>query len=134
VRGEVKPGNRSDLIYPLAEQGHSPVLRLVNDIRGHTLEELDQLFGYLIVSIESDLEFEGETMNAGSPLPVSTLMLDPGAVLEASTAQTPNPDPDRQSTSNDDFIDSVTTTTTTNTSSDSDIVDSSGDWKGLLPS
>jgi hypothetical protein len=39
----VKPGSRGNFIYPLAERGRPPVLRLVDRIRGRTLEELDQL-------------------------------------------------------------------------------------------
>ncbi|KAM6508532.1 hypothetical protein FALCPG4_018372 [Fusarium falciforme] len=79
----VKPGSRSGFIYPLVERGHPPVLRLVNRIRGRTLEELDQLFGDLIISVQSEPESQGDTMNTGSPLPASTSVVDPGAVLES---------------------------------------------------
>jgi hypothetical protein len=92
----VKPGSRSGFIYPQAERGQPPVLRLVDRIRGRTLVELDQLFGELIVSAKSGPEFQGDTMNTESPLQTSTPMVDPGAVLEVNAARTLNLDLDRQ--------------------------------------
>ncbi|KAH8653280.1 hypothetical protein BGZ61DRAFT_573662 [Ilyonectria robusta] len=121
----VKPGSRSGYIYPLAEQGQPPVLRLVNRIRGRTLKELDQVFGDLIVSAQSGPELQRETMNIESPLQTSTSMVDPGAVLEVDAAQSLNQKLARQLTTIGNAIDSDPATSD---SSDSGTVDSSSDW------
>lgn len=119
----VKPGSRSGFIYPLAERGQPPVLRLVNRIRGRTLEELDQLFSDVIVSAQSGPEFQGDTMNTGSPLQVSTSMVDLGVVLEVDATQGLNRELARQLTTNGNVIDSATATS--DTSGDSGAIDSS---------
>ncbi|KAF4470696.1 hypothetical protein FALBO_2410 [Fusarium albosuccineum] len=122
----VKPGGRGGFIYPLAERGQPPVLRLVNRIRGRTLEELGQVFGDLIVSAQSGLGLHEDTMNTEGPLQTSTPEANLDGVLVANAAQNLSLDPDRQLTSTNNSIEPATTAT--DTSSDSHIVDSSSDW------
>ncbi|KAH6983930.1 hypothetical protein EDB80DRAFT_824387, partial [Ilyonectria destructans] len=59
-------------IYPLAERGQPPILRLVNRIRNRTLEELDRLFGDLIAAAQSEAEYQELGSNSVTP-PVADL-------------------------------------------------------------
>lgn len=122
----VKPGSRGRFIYSLAERGQPPVLRLVDRIRGRTLEELDQLFNDLIVSTQPGLGFQEDAVNAEGSLQTSIPVVNSGTVPRVDAAQNSNLDSNRQLTSNDTFIDPAATTT--DTSSDSHAVDSSSDW------
>ncbi|KAF9776909.1 hypothetical protein IL306_004841 [Fusarium sp. DS 682] len=122
----VKPGSRGNFIYPLAERGRPPVLRLVDRIRGRTLEELDQLFSELTVPTQPGVGVQKNAINTEGSSQTPTPVVNTSVVLGVIAGQTPNPDSDRRLTSNGKLIDPATTTT--DTSSDSHVVDSSSDW------
>jgi hypothetical protein len=54
-------------IYPLAERGRPPILRLVKRIRNSTLEELDQLFSELIRIVQTE-SMDKQAGNSSMPL------------------------------------------------------------------
>ncbi|KAJ4177929.1 hypothetical protein NW767_014984, partial [Fusarium falciforme] len=62
-------------VYPLAERGRPPVLRLVSRIRNRTLKELDQLFSDLILAAQSEAEYQELGSNSVTQ-PVSDFDLD----------------------------------------------------------
>ncbi|KAH6960098.1 hypothetical protein BKA56DRAFT_190504 [Ilyonectria sp. MPI-CAGE-AT-0026] len=112
-------------IYPLAERGQPPVLRLVNRIRNRTLEELDQLFSDLIAAAQSEAELQ-ETGSNSATQPVSNFDLD-----------MTHPDLDQHGltrnlnrTASGNLMDPTlaTSDTASDTTSDSDTLDSSSTW------
>ncbi|RSL79397.1 hypothetical protein CEP52_017529 [Fusarium oligoseptatum] len=62
-------------VYPLAERGQPPILRLVSRIRNRTLEELDQLFSDLILAAQSEAEYQEFGENSATQ-PASDFDLD----------------------------------------------------------
>ncbi|EWY79585.1 hypothetical protein FOYG_17279 [Fusarium oxysporum NRRL 32931] len=83
----VKPGGGRGGNYPLAERGRPPVLRLVNRIRGRTLEELGQLFSDLIISAQSESESQGSIDHSRSPVHTSVSVPDLVSDFEVNTTQ-----------------------------------------------
>ncbi|KAH6952333.1 hypothetical protein BKA56DRAFT_682243 [Ilyonectria sp. MPI-CAGE-AT-0026] len=83
----VKLGGGREGNFPLAERGRPPVLRLVDRIRGRTLEELDRLFSDLIESAQSESESQGRSDNSRSPVHTSVSVPNLVSDFEVNTNQ-----------------------------------------------
>ncbi|RYC77426.1 hypothetical protein BFJ63_vAg19700, partial [Fusarium oxysporum f. sp. narcissi] len=124
-------------IYPLAERGRPPTLRLVKRIRNSTLEELDQLFSELIriVQTESmDKQAGNSSMPLGCTIPClsqsstgsNNRMIRHGFSHQKSALNF-------DQTADEDTIESKSvereSESVKSNTSDSDSADSSGSWK-----
>ena len=131
----IKPNSKGE-VYPLAERGRPPILRLVNKIRDHTLQELDLLFSDLIAAAQLNSESQGSTDNSRSPEHASVSVLNPVSGSDATrinhgqganeSIQNVNQRVASEQTANGNFIDIVSTIS--DTSSDNPTIDSSSDW------
>ncbi|KAG6978004.1 hypothetical protein FocnCong_v021628 [Fusarium oxysporum f. sp. conglutinans] len=108
-------------IYPLAERGRPPILRLVKRIRNSTLEELDQLFSELIRVVQT----ESMDKQAWEQL-YAVRLHDPLLNHQKSTLNF-------DQTADEDTIESKSvereSESVKSNTSDSDSADSSGSWK-----
>ncbi|KAF5627601.1 hypothetical protein F25303_10754 [Fusarium sp. NRRL 25303] len=124
-------------IYPLAERGRPPILRLVKRIRNSTLEELDQLFSELIRIAQTE-SMDRQAGNSSMPLGCTIPCLSQSST-GSNNRMTRHGFNHQKSTLNfDQTADEATiesksvereSESVKSNTSDSDSADSSGSWK-----
>jgi hypothetical protein len=122
----VQSGSRKGFIYPLAERGRPPVLRLTDRIRGRTLEELERLFSDIVRSAQTESEFERGATSIESLEQIPPPMVNLGDCISAYPTHSLEPNLDHQSTPYNGFVNS---STSSSDGSNDDVVDSDSDWK-----